>query len=82
MGHKTVVTYAFLDPGSSASFCTEGLMNRLNLSGRRSDILLRTMGQEKVVNSHIVMDLEVAGLDTDCFCELPELFTQKCMAVH
>ena len=80
--HKTVVTYAFLDPGSSASFVTEGLMNRLNLTGRRTDILLRTMGQESVVSSHMVLDLEVAGLDTDGFCELPVLFTQKCMPVH
>lgn len=48
-GQETLVTYVFLDPGSSASFCTEGLMNRLNLTGRKIDILLRTMGQEKVV---------------------------------
>ena len=79
---QTLVTYAFLDPGSSASFCTEGLMNRLNISGKRSDILLRTMGQEKVVSSHVVLDLEVAGLDTDRFCELPAVYTQKGMPVH
>ena len=81
-GDETLLTYAFLDPGSTASFCTESLMNRLNLPGRRTSILLRTMGQEKVVGSHIVSDLEVAGLDTDCFCELPDIFTQKSMPVH
>lgn len=81
-GHTSLVTYAFLDPGSSASFCTEALLNRLNLTGRRPDTLLRTVGQEKVVGSHIVTDLEVAGLDTDCVCELPAMFTQKCMPVH
>ena len=79
---QTLVTYAFLDPGSSASFCTEELMNRLNLSGKRSNILLRTMGQEKVVSSQVVLDLEVAGLDTDSFCVLPAVFTQKSMPVH
>lgn len=77
-----MLTYAFLDPGSTASFCTEALMNRLKLTGRKTSILLRTMGQGKVVGSHIVSDLEVAGLDTDCFCELPDIFTQKSMPVH
>lgn len=81
-GDETLITYAFLDPGSSASFCTEALMNRLNLTGRRTGILLRTMGQEKVVNSHIVSDLEVAGLDTNWFCELPDIFAQESMPVH
>ena len=80
-GDKVLITYAFLDPGSTASFCTEGLMNKLNITGRRTGILLRTMGQAKVVDSHIVSDLEVAGLDTDCFCELPDVFTQKYMPV-
>ena len=81
-GNEVITTYAFLDPGSSASFCTERLMNRLNVTGKKTGILLRTMGQEKVVSSHIVTNLEIAGLDTDCFCALPELFTQKCMPVH
>ncbi len=47
-------------------------MNRLNLTGRRTGILLRTVGQEKVVGSHVVSDLEVTGLDTNCFFGLPQ----------
>lgn len=39
------------------------------------------MGQEKVVDSYM-SDLEVAGLDSDHFCDLPENFTQKSMPVH
>lgn len=35
-GQRIVETYAFLDLGSSASFCTMGLMDRLNLSGRKN----------------------------------------------
>ena len=81
-GHSTVYTYAFLHHGSTASFCTVGLMNKLNLSGRSSSILLRTMGQEKIVETHIVPDLEIAGLDSDCYCELPNTYTQKNMPVH
>ncbi|CAL9682043.1 unnamed protein product [Knipowitschia caucasica] len=81
-GQETLITYAFLDPGSTASFCTERLMNRLNLTGRKLGILLRTMGQEKVVDSYMLTDLEVSGLKTSEFCNLPEIFTQKSMPVH
>lgn len=45
--NATVHAYAFLDPGSTASFCTVGLMHKLNLQGRRTNIMLRTMGQRK-----------------------------------
>ncbi|KAK7899043.1 hypothetical protein WMY93_019896 [Mugilogobius chulae] len=55
---------------------------QLNLNGRKLEILLRTMGQEKVVDSYMLADLEVAGLDSDNFCHLPEIFTQKNMPVH
>lgn len=81
-GQETLVTYAFLDPGSTASFCTERLMTRLNLTGKKLGILLRTMGQEKVVDSYKLSDLEVAGLDSNNFCGLPEIFTQRSMPVH
>ncbi len=81
-GQKIVETYAFLDQGSSASFCTMGLMDRLNLSGRKTKILLRTMGQERIVDSCIVSDLEVAGLDSDWYCEMPDIFTQREMPVN
>lgn len=33
-GSKVVNYYAFLDPGSNASFCTDKLMTELNLCGR------------------------------------------------
>lgn len=81
-GQEILITYAFLDPGSTASFCTERLMNRLNLTGRKLGILLRTMGQEKVVDSYMLKDLEVAGLESNNFCDLPEIYTQRSMPVH
>lgn len=74
---ETFVTYAFLDPGSSVSFCTKRLMKTLKLIGRKTDILLRTMGQEKIVPIWIVSDLEVAGLHEEPFYDLPSLFTKE-----
>ena len=74
-------TYAFLDQGSSGSFCTLSLMIKLNISGRGTKILLSIMGQEKLVESCILSDLEVAGLESDLYCDLPVVFTQKIMPV-
>lgn len=37
---KTLETYAFMDPGSSATFCTETLMKQLNVRGKKTKILL------------------------------------------
>lgn len=77
--NKIVTTYAFLDKGSTAVFCTETLMLKLDLTGKKVHILLRKMGKEKVVSSHIVSGLEVAGLNGEHFCELPKAYTQGCM---
>lgn len=57
-------------------------MNVLKLTGRKTDILLRTMGSEKIVSTAIVSDLEVVGLHEDHFCELHTLFTQRSMPVN
>lgn len=35
-GNVVVQAYAFFDPGSSAMFCTEALMNKLKISGRKT----------------------------------------------
>lgn len=52
-GTKVVTTYAFLDPGSTATFATESLISELNMNGHNTSILLRTMGKESVVNTCI-----------------------------
>lgn len=74
-GDKFLLTYAFLDPGSSATFCTENLMKQLNAKGRRTEILLRTMGQERPVKSYELTGLEVSNLDGSGYVDLPKIFT-------
>ena len=75
--NQFIQTYAFLDPGSNACFCTEKLMEDLHVEGRRTEILLRTMGQERVVNTYHVNGLEVSSIDGTDFMHLPEVFTQS-----
>lgn len=36
MSNKVIQTYAFLDTGSTSTFCSESLMRRLNLNGRKT----------------------------------------------
>ena len=80
-GSQVLQVYALLDPGSTATFCSEELMTRLNLKGRRTQILLRTMNQENSVPTHVISGLEVSALDRDNFSPLPDTFTQKEMPV-
>lgn len=80
-GTKVVETYAFLDPGSSTTFCIEALMMQLNANGQKVEILLRTMGQEKPVNSYKLSGLEVAALKENVYLKLPDVYTQKTIPV-
>lgn len=80
-GDKVLQTYAFLDPGSTATFITSALMNQLNVQGPRTNILLRTMGQEKLVRSHYLTGLEISELERNNFIELPEVYTQDSIPV-
>ncbi|KAM8861775.1 uncharacterized protein ACB058_008484 isoform 2-T2 [Synchiropus picturatus] len=69
------------DQGSTATFCTNTVMQQLNLRGRKSEIMLTTMGSEKKVNTHILSDLEVCGLEEMNYIELPQVFTQPSIPV-
>lgn len=79
-GNCIIKTYAFLDPGSSATFCSKDLMQRLSITGRRTSFLLSTVGQETVVPAYSITGLEVAELDSNSFYSLPEVLMQKKMA--
>ena len=80
-GDRIISTDAFLDPGSTATFCSEHLMQRLNIAGRRTSFLLQTMGQERVVPAYSLSSLEVSGLENNLFYKLPKVLTQKKMPV-
>lgn len=80
-GTKEILTYAFLDPGSSATLAAESLMAQLNVRGQRTRILLRTMGSEAVTDTSSIRGLEIGNLDGKHFIELSEVFSQKTIPV-
>lgn len=80
-GNQIIKTYAFLDPGSSGTFCSEHLMKKLNAAGKQTSFLLRTMGQETVKTAYSLTGLEVAGLESNDFHMLPDVLIQEKMPV-
>lgn len=80
-GSEVVETYAFMDPGSSAMFCTDALARQLNLQGRCTELELRTMSPKHHVESYLLTDLEVSGIDCNTFIDLPKVYTQESIPV-
>lgn len=74
---KTAEVYAFMDPGSSASFCTEALARQMNVQGRRTELTLSTINSKARVESYVITDLEVSSLEDNNFIPLSKVFTQK-----
>lgn len=82
MGNKIVQTYAFLDTGSTSTFCSESLMEKLHLNGQKTKICLLTMSPKTMVSSYVVNNLEISSLSGKDFYGLPEVYTQKQMPVN
>lgn len=78
---KIIHTHAFLDPGSSATFCTDSLKRKLNFSGKNATILLCTVGQEKPVHSSVGYGLEVSNTEGLMYHKRPEVYTQTKLPV-
>ena len=74
---QTIITYAFLDNGSSATFCTESLMRKLGVDGTKVKISLSTLEKKNSpVDSYLIRDLVVSDLDENHFVHLPTLYTR------
>ena len=72
-----IVKYAFLDNGSSSTFCTESLMKQLGIEGLKTRISLTTLEKKgSLVDSFLVQDLVISDLDENNFISLPVLYTR------
>ena len=74
---KYIETYAFLDEGSDATFCTKQLMDQLNARGRRTKVRLRTMEKTSVIDTHVIRRLEVCDLSETNTVKLPMVYTRE-----
>jgi hypothetical protein len=80
-GMGMVSTYAFMDPGSNTSFCTEDIACRLGVSGKKMTVNLDTMGMSHKLVTRRIDGLEIGNLNDGAFMELPPLYTKDKMPV-
>lgn len=66
---------------SSATFCTECLTQRLSVDRKPRTIFLRTIAEERPIQSTLASGLEVCKLNGNTFMPLPEVYTQRSMPV-
>ena len=72
---KLVETYALLDTGSTATFCSASLLRELGEEGRRCQMSVATIDGVKEDCKSSVTSLEVLDLDEDVLVELPNVFS-------
>ncbi|XP_033120783.1 uncharacterized protein LOC117119913 [Anneissia japonica] len=77
----SIETYAFMDPGSSVSFCTDELRKKLGLGGRKARITLDTMGTSHTLDTRIVTGIELRNLEATHTLELPNVYSKGSMPV-
>ncbi|XP_028419080.1 uncharacterized protein LOC114544724 [Dendronephthya gigantea] len=79
--NKTIETYVFLDNGSNTSFCTERLLEQLEIDGKATALSLTTMESvSKAVQCSSVI-LKVFDLDERNFVELSNVFSRPRLPV-
>ena len=78
---REIVTYAFLDPGSTASFITDDLMTNLGCEGKQMKITLETLGRTHSTYTHAVKGLEVVGLEGSSIIEISRVYSRKDLPV-
>ena len=73
----SVETYAYLDDGSDAVFCTETLYKQLNAKGRETTLQINTINEERAVKSREMDDLEVSDMERRNIIGLGKVYTSK-----
>lgn len=80
-GITIVETYAFLDPGSSVSFCSTSLMEKLGCHGKSKKITIETMGSPHTMDTRVIQGLQVCDLNLENEIQMPSLYTKDNLPV-
>ena len=75
-GRKFVDTYALLDTGSTATFCSEGLLRMLQVEGRAEQLVLTTLEMAKSPSTCQAVQLEVVNTDTNSVIRLDRVLSR------
>jgi hypothetical protein len=80
--NRTVLTYAFLDPGLNTTFCTRELMEELGIEGENTVLSLTTLQSENHSMKSQVLSLEVYDLEENNLVELPTVFSTSTLPIN
>ena len=73
--NQIIISHAFLDNESSATFCTESLMKKLGVDGKVKIFLSTLEKKNSPIDSYLIRDVVVSDLDENHFVHLPTLYT-------
>ena len=76
-----VEKYAFLDSGSNTSFCTESLLERLNVKGTKTKLSLTTLQGENEPIECFLVSLEASDLSENCTVQLPQVYSRPTLPI-
>ena len=78
---NVVTTYALLDSGSTGTFCSESLLEQLDIKGKKCKISVSTIGNVVANCETSIPCLEVMNLDEDVCFEIPNVFSAKSLNI-
>ena len=78
---KVFDTYALLGSGSTASFCSEALLNKLDVAGRKCQMSVATISGVNANFQTSVVSLEVMNLEETVNLQIPNVFSTKTMNI-
>ena len=77
----SVQTNAFLDPGSNTSFCTDSLLRKLHVKGKKSTLSLTTLHGKGQPIECAQVHLEVLDLEGETCVNLPSVYSRPSLPV-
>ena len=78
---QVVEMYAFLDSGSNTSFCTESLLEKLNVKGKQTRLALTTLQGEQNPAECSLVSLQITDLNRGNTIELPEVYSRSSLPI-
>eukprot|EP00795_Rhopilema_esculentum_P008763 gene8763-biopygen9751 len=79
--NKIVTTYALLDSGSTASFCSDDLLKELGIEGKTCQIQLATIDGVHDECQTAMVTLEVANFEEDICIQIDNVFSTKSLNI-
>ena len=79
---RCIRTCALLDTGSTNTFCSAALLERLEISGKRQTLSLTTLDKADTTIETERVSLQVLDMDENNVLDLPCVFTRAQLPVH